>query len=75
MLNVPSPSSLLEEQRLVALYSYDVLGEGLKDELDNLVKLAAQIAATKKAYISFVDKTHIVFKAAYGLKTQARIFF
>ena len=74
MLNVPSPSSLLEEQRLVALYSYDVLGEGLKDELDNLVKLAAQIAATKKAYISFVDKTHIVFKAAYGLKTQARIF-
>jgi len=74
MLNVPSPSYQLEEQRLVALYSYDVLGEGLKDELDNLVKLAAQIASSKKAYISFVDRDHIVFKAAYGLITQARIF-
>ncbi|RZL45909.1 MAG: GAF domain-containing protein [Pedobacter sp.] len=74
MLKVPSPSYPLEEQRLTALYSYDVLGEGLKNELDNLVKLAAQIASTKKAYISFVDKEHIVFKAAYGLITQARIF-
>ncbi|MNK10398.1 Aerobic respiration control sensor protein ArcB [compost metagenome] len=74
MLNIPSPNYQLEELRLAALYSYDVLGEGLASELDNLVKLAAQIASTKKAYISFVDRDHIVFKAAYGLTTKARIF-
>ena len=74
MLNVPSPSSQMEERRLAALYSYDVLGEGLNNELDNLVKLAAQIASTKKAYISFIDRDDIVFKATYGLITQQRIF-
>ncbi|GAB1462300.1 PAS domain S-box protein [Pedobacter sp.] len=70
----PSPISSTEEQRLAALYSYDVLGEGLQNELDNLVKLAAQIASTKKAYISFIDRNDIVFKATYGLITQQRIF-
>ena len=70
----PSSTSSTEEQRLAALYSYDVLGEGLESELDNLVKLAAQIASTKKAYISFVDRTHIVFKASYGLLTEQRTF-
>ena len=74
MNNKPSSSHFMEEQRLAALYSYDVLGEGLSSELDNLVKLAAQIATTKKAYISFVDKDHVVFKAAYGLLTQGRVF-
>lgn len=74
MLKIPSPDSQMEEQRLAALYSYDVLGEGLASELDNLVKLAAQIASTKKAYISFVDRHHVVFKATYGLITQERIF-
>lgn len=74
MLNVLSPSSQMEEQRLAALYSYDVLGEGLENELDNLVKLAAQITSAKKAYVSFIDRDHIVFKAAYGLLTQERIF-
>jgi hypothetical protein len=53
MLNVPSPSSQMEERRLAALYSYDVLGEGLNNELDNLVKLAAQIASTKKGLYQF----------------------
>ncbi len=74
MLNVPSPSYQTEEQRLVALYSYDALGEGLENELANLAKLAAQIAATKKSYISFVDKANVVFKASYGLITQQRVF-
>ncbi|WAC41438.1 PAS domain S-box protein [Pedobacter sp. SL55] len=74
MLNVPSPNLQVEEQRLAALYAYDVLGEGLNNELDNLVKLAAQIAATPKAYITFVDQENIVFKASYGLVTKERVF-
>ncbi|WP_461789359.1 PAS domain S-box protein [Pedobacter sp.] len=74
MLNTPSLSAEAEEQRIQALYSYDVLGEGLNNELDNLVKLAAQIASTKKSYISFVDQDYIVFKASHGLITKQRIF-
>jgi len=73
VLRIPSSDAQMEEQRLAALYSYDVLGEGLTSELDNLVKLAAQIATTKYAYISFVDRSHVVLKATYGLKTQERI--
>ena len=49
-----------EEQRLAALYSYDILGEGLEYELDNLVKLAAQIANVPMAYVSFVDSEHVI---------------
>ncbi len=67
MLIKTFPSAEQEEQRLAALYSYDVLGAGLKSELDNLVKLAAQIAFTQKAYITFVDKDKIVIKSTYGL--------
>ncbi len=68
MLKIPSPNIQMEEQRLVALYSYDVLGEGLDSELDNLVKLAVQITAVNKAFITFVDRETIVLKATYGFK-------
>lgn len=57
----------MEERRLAALYSYDVLDEGLENELDNLLKLAAQIAITKAAFITFVKKDKIVLKTAFGL--------
>ena len=70
MSKIPSPTHLMEEQRLTALYSYDVLGEGLKNELDNLVKLAAQICAVKIAYVTFVDCNNVVLKATYGLDNQ-----
>ena len=60
----------MEEQRLAALYSYDVLGEGLNNELDNLVKLAAQISGVKMAYITFVDRDTVVLKSTYGLNVQ-----
>ena len=67
---IPSPNIQMEEQRLAALYSYDVLGEGLNNELDNLVKLAAQISGVKMAYITFVDRDTVVLKATYGLNVQ-----
>lgn len=62
-----------EEQRLKALYSYDILGEGLENELDNLVKLAAQIANVPIAYISFVDREEIVLKSAFGVKNEYKV--
>lgn len=56
-----------EELRLAALYSYDILGEGLEHELDNLVKLAAQIAQTPIAYVTLIDRNEVVIKSAVGL--------
>ncbi len=70
MFDNPISSPENEEQRLAALYSYDILGEGLEHELDNLVKLAAQIAHTPIAYVALVDRTEIVIKSAIGFVVQ-----
>jgi len=61
-----------EEQRLAALYSYDILAEGLEHELDNLVKLAAQIANVPMAYVSFVDAEHVILKSVVGIGAEYR---
>lgn len=57
-----------EEQRLAALYSYDILANGLESELDNLTRLAAQIADVPMAYISFVDRDTVLLKAKVGIE-------
>lgn len=61
-----------EEQRLKALYSYDILGEGLAHELDNLVKLAAQLANVPIAYVSFVDRHEIILKSVVGVSAECQ---
>ena len=73
MFDNPSLNQEQEEQRLNALYSYDILGEGLENELDNLVKLAAQIANVPIAYISFVDREEVVLKSAFGVKNEYKV--
>ncbi|MEJ5994805.1 PAS domain S-box protein [Pedobacter sp. Du54] len=72
MFKNPIHSPKDEEQRLAALYSYDILGEGLEHELDNLVKLAAQIAKVPMAYVSFVDAEHVILKSAVGIGSEYR---
>lgn len=66
MFTSPIVTPEFEEQRLMALYSYDILGEGLENELDNLVKLAAQIANVPIAYVTFVDRTEVILKSVIG---------
>ncbi|RZJ14826.1 MAG: GAF domain-containing protein, partial [Acinetobacter sp.] len=73
MFKSPSVSPEYEEQRLAALYSYDILGEALENELDNLVKLAAQIANVPMAYISFVDRENIILKSAFGIGPEYKV--
>ncbi len=68
MLPIVNLSPEMEAKRLEALYSYDILGEGLAFELDNLVKLAAKIADVPMAYISFTDKDVVVMKSTFGIK-------
>ncbi|RYG19432.1 MAG: PAS domain S-box protein [Chitinophagaceae bacterium] len=72
MFKTPLHSKAQEEQRLAALYSYDILSEGLEHELDNLVKLAAQIANVPMAYVSFVDAEHVILKSVVGIGSEYR---
>ena len=67
MFEIVDLSPEIEAKRLAALYSYDILGEGLAYELDNLVKLAAKIADVPMAYISFTDESEVVIKSAVGM--------
>lgn len=67
MLSFPSYlNPELEEQRLLALYSFDILGEEQENELDNLVKLTAQIIQVPTAYVALVDRTEVILKSVYG---------
>lgn len=61
-----------EKLRLDALYSYDILGDGLEYEFDNLVKLAAKIGNVPMAYISFVDAEHVILKSIVGFGEEYR---
>ena len=70
MFTTPIITPEIEEERLKALYSYDILGEGLEKELDNLVKLAAQIANVPMAYVSFVDRTQVILKSTVGIDAE-----
>ncbi len=63
-----------EENRLAALYSYDILGSGLDCELYNIAKLASIIAETYSAVVTFVDRETVVAKAVAGLEVEYRIF-
>ena len=72
MFSKPIRSQEFEKQRLAALYSYDILNEGLEHELDNLVKLAAQIANVPMAYVSFVDEETVILRSAVGISLERR---
>jgi PAS domain S-box-containing protein len=70
MFSKPIVTPTDEEQRLLALYSYDIFGDDLVHELDNLVKLAAQIANVPKAFVSFVDRDEVVLKSVVGISAK-----
>ncbi|WP_113651745.1 PAS domain S-box protein [Pedobacter namyangjuensis] len=72
-MSQPSISPEIEEQRLKALYSFDILGEGLEQELLNLVKLAAQFAGAPIAYVALVDRDEVVLKSTVGLNVNVQI--
>lgn len=70
----PQSNLSYEEQRLQALYSYDVLGDGLNEELNNLVKLGKQISNAKVCSITFVDRETIISKIIVGFKLNEFVF-
>lgn len=62
-----APNPLDERERLAALHSYRVLDTDPERATDDLVRLAAGIAATPIAMISLVDRDRQWFKARVGL--------
>lgn len=56
-----------EEDRLKALYSYQLLDTESEQEYDDIVMLAAQICGTPIANISLIDKNRQWLKAKIGL--------
>lgn len=58
--------SYIEEERLDALYAYDILDTPEESSFDNLVKLATQIFDVPIAFISLMDKERQWFKSAIG---------
>lgn len=63
-----APRPINEAARLAALRRYAILDSGREAAYDALVKLAATIAGTPIALISFVDEDRQWFKAVYGLE-------
>jgi len=63
-----TPRPINEAARLAALRRYSILDSGPEAAYDAFVKLAASIAGTSIALISFVDEDRQWFKATYGLQ-------
>jgi PAS domain S-box-containing protein len=56
-----------EEERLIALYEYDILDTTEEAGFDNLIKLASQIFHLPYAAIVLLDRDRVWFKSSIGL--------
>lgn len=59
-----------ENQRLQALYNYEVLDTEAEDTFDNLTLLASEICGTPIALISLIDPNRQWFKSKVGLDVE-----
>jgi len=66
----PGLLSYIEEERLDALYAYNILDTPEESSFDNLVKLATQIFDVPIAFISLIDKERQWFKSAIGCELK-----
>jgi len=62
------PVPIDEEDRLKALYRYEILDTANEQEYDDIAMLAAQICGTPIASISLIDENRQWFKSVLGLE-------
>lgn len=61
---------MAEGDRINELMRYEILGTPAEAEFDDVVELAAHIAGTPMAYISFLDEVELWFKATFGFEAE-----
>lgn len=59
--------------RLKNLYQYEILDTSPEDDFDTIASLAAVLFETDNAHISFVDTSHVFYKANLPGKTENKI--
>ena len=59
--------------RLQNLYQYEILDTSPEDDFDTIASLAAALFETDNAHISFVDTSHVFYKAHLPGKTENKI--
>jgi len=59
-----------ERQRNAELARYDILGTPSEREFDDVADIAAYLAGSEMAYVSFMDDTSLWFKAAHGFTAR-----
>ena len=59
-----------EEDRLHALYSYDLLDRDLDDVFNTIIKIAADICDTEICVIALIDRDRQYFLARKGMKPR-----
>ncbi len=66
----PAPVPSNDDERLAALYRYDILDTEAETEFDDFTRLAAQICGVPMALITLVDKDRQWFKSRVGFEAK-----
>jgi hypothetical protein len=70
VLQIQPPIPANEEQRLEALWAYQILDTPPEPDFDELLRLAVQICHAPVALITFIDAERQWFKAKFGIDTR-----
>ena len=60
----------IQNTRLSELERYEIVGTPAEQEFDDVAEIAAYIAGTSMAYVSFIDDTYLWFKATHGFEAN-----
>ncbi|REL24957.1 GAF domain-containing protein [Rhodohalobacter sp. SW132] len=69
---IHADKKIKEEDRLKALYSYNILGTDPEEEFDDLTTLAAEIANAPISLINLIDRDTQLTKSATGIELKNR---